>query len=732
MPEIAEIHRYAKLINDSCKGLVFNRVVNSNDAPSKYTSFLISSPCTISASARGKELCLSLFSVSTCTTNNFCWNHGLVGKWIFSKASDIPRYAHIQFHGDHDSVLSYVDTQKMGSWKPGGFSKNRGPDPITEHKEFCSKIIRSLSKSQFSHPICVVMLNQDYFNGIGNYLRAEILHRACVDPTVTACDLFRSCSSSIFNFDFDEITEDSDKGLIVLYLCKAVPEEVLEKGLNKYGNAKELEAFTEWLRIYGKGEAKVISGRAIHYAKTLPTKPDLPVRNQSKKSQKTPNLCGSDDGAKSDTHLFVGEGGGIGSLEEYKWSPFETTSGKEKGVTLLVGSLQPHVQPLEMEKHISKSSGSHPSPPTPSSLFPSQGELPPLNRDLEEILKNYSSSSPMVSLLLLVSYVYRNSYISLEEREKLKMHVISENDKIFEAQRSFVETHDLKNFVETCKRHCAEEDLCAIYQNWKRHREIIQIQGKQLKPSQPQQQQPPQRLQERQRQLLPPSLLPPSLQPRREQQPPQRLQERQRQLLPPSLLPPSLQPRREQQTPFFFPHNPFNNNISLAIAPPMGNKIIDSLQEPGWRKLLEPEFSKPYFRQILKFVENSRKTCTVYPKDEEVLNAFSFTPLDKVKVVILGQDPYFGPGQAHGLAFSVQKGTPVPPSLKRIYHVLERDISGFQAPNHGCLEEWARQGVLLLNATLYLFYFTTSSSQPPPPYRCYHSDHCLKLNAILV
>ena len=95
-----------------------------------------------------------------------------------------------------------------------------------------------------------------------------------------------------------------------------------------------------------------------------------------------------------------------------------------------------------------------------------------------------------------------------------------------------------------------------------------------------------------------------------------------------------------------------------------------------------------------------QKGFTVYPKGGDIFNAFNHTPFDKVKVVILGQDPYHGDGQAHGLSFSVKKGVNVPPSLKNMYKELETDIEGFVTPNHGELTQWADQGVLLLNATL--------------------------------
>jgi uracil-DNA glycosylase len=123
--------------------------------------------------------------------------------------------------------------------------------------------------------------------------------------------------------------------------------------------------------------------------------------------------------------------------------------------------------------------------------------------------------------------------------------------------------------------------------------------------------------------------------------------------------------------------------------------------EPGWQNALAQEFEKDYMKSLKAFLLKEKENgATVYPKNSDIFNAFNHTPLDQAKVVIIGQDPYHGPGQAHGLAFSVQKGVAVPPSLRNIYKELHSDISGFQIPVHGNLMQWADRGVLLLNATL--------------------------------
>ncbi|QIV96470.1 uracil-DNA glycosylase [Allofrancisella inopinata] len=120
-----------------------------------------------------------------------------------------------------------------------------------------------------------------------------------------------------------------------------------------------------------------------------------------------------------------------------------------------------------------------------------------------------------------------------------------------------------------------------------------------------------------------------------------------------------------------------------------------------WSNILSKEKQKLYFKQILEFLASEEnKGKVIFPAKENIFNAFKYTKLEDLKVVILGQDPYHNYNQAHGLAFSVQKGVDVPPSLRNMYKELARSISDFEIPNHGCLVDWAKQGVFLLNTTL--------------------------------
>jgi uracil-DNA glycosylase len=134
---------------------------------------------------------------------------------------------------------------------------------------------------------------------------------------------------------------------------------------------------------------------------------------------------------------------------------------------------------------------------------------------------------------------------------------------------------------------------------------------------------------------------------------------------------------------------------------------MNVLIEQSWKAAISKEFEQPYFIKIANFLKEEKKNGKIiYPNGNNIFRAFDLTPIQNTKVVILGQDPYHNPGQAHGLCFSVLPPTPPPPSLKNIFKELENDL-GIPIPNHGNLDYWAAQGVLLLNATL-----TVEANQP--------------------
>ena len=132
--------------------------------------------------------------------------------------------------------------------------------------------------------------------------------------------------------------------------------------------------------------------------------------------------------------------------------------------------------------------------------------------------------------------------------------------------------------------------------------------------------------------------------------------------------------------------------------------------EESWKAHLAPEFEKDYFVSLTNFVRQEYQTTTVYPPGKLIFNAFNLCPFDQVKVVIIGQDPYHGPGQAHGLCFSVNDGVPFPPSLQNIFKEIQSDL-GTPIPTTGNLTRWANQGVLMLNATLTVRAHQAASHQ---------------------
>lgn len=146
--------------------------------------------------------------------------------------------------------------------------------------------------------------------------------------------------------------------------------------------------------------------------------------------------------------------------------------------------------------------------------------------------------------------------------------------------------------------------------------------------------------------------------------------------------------------------------------PAAGNDVemAEVIVHPSWKEVLNSEFKKPYFENLKNFVKAEYASGTVYPPGKLIFNALDHTPFDRVKVVILGQDPYHGPGQANGLCFSVNPNTSIPPSLKNIFKEINNDI-GVPVPESGDLTRWADQGVLLLNATLTVRAHSPGSHQ---------------------
>ena len=142
----------------------------------------------------------------------------------------------------------------------------------------------------------------------------------------------------------------------------------------------------------------------------------------------------------------------------------------------------------------------------------------------------------------------------------------------------------------------------------------------------------------------------------------------------------------------------------------MGERKIMSMIQNDWLDAVKPEFSKPYYKELFEFVKDEYSKTVIYPPADDIFNAFHFTPLSSVKVLILGQDPYHNANQAHGLSFSVLPDQDIPPSLQNIYKEIHDDI-GCYIPNNGYLKKWADQGVLMLNTVLTVRAHQANSHQ---------------------
>jgi len=151
--------------------------------------------------------------------------------------------------------------------------------------------------------------------------------------------------------------------------------------------------------------------------------------------------------------------------------------------------------------------------------------------------------------------------------------------------------------------------------------------------------------------------------------------------------------------------------LDLSFLGSFGSELLGQLRSADWRLNLMPEFRKPYFHELMKFLDGEMKTQTIFPAREDIFNAYNLCALKDIKVLLLGQDPYHGLGQAHGLCFSVKESVQFPPSLRNIFAELKTDIPGFVVPAHGSLDGWTRQGVMLLNAVLTVRKASANSHQ---------------------
>lgn len=255
MPELAEIRIMSDYINEVCQEKDFTSISFSESAMDRGLSIIQPSDLQIfrlSAEAKGKELLLSVFQGEPFMKISF--SMGMSGHWRWVEPGEFPpKHTHLKFNTIAGSSLCLVDVRRFARWKVAqDWSQNRGPCPVNDYSLFLENIKANLTRSAFSKPICEVLLDQRYFNGIGNYLRAEILYRASQDP-------------------FEEARKALSKNPLITELCKRIPLEAYQLG---GGQLKDWESpfkiprfsFEQWLQCYGKSQKKIDgTGRAIWY-----------------------------------------------------------------------------------------------------------------------------------------------------------------------------------------------------------------------------------------------------------------------------------------------------------------------------------------------------------------------------------------------------------------------------------------------------------------------------------
>ena len=249
MPELAEVRLMTEFFNSTSKGLRFKSIYKSNESKVKTNLdlFQISNGgFIVIAYSRGKETIIVLEDFDTEEQMVLNVTYGMSGNWQYvSNSSKIPKHSHLIFEALNGSYICLVDVRRFAKWKWAvSWSDNRGPDPVTEFDLFVENLKNNSHKKVFDKPICELLMDQKYFNGIGNYLRAEILYRADINPWTPARDAIR-------------ITK-------LLELCKTVPLEAYKIGggsikdwKNPYGDQKI--TMDQWLKCYGR-EVSIIDG----------------------------------------------------------------------------------------------------------------------------------------------------------------------------------------------------------------------------------------------------------------------------------------------------------------------------------------------------------------------------------------------------------------------------------------------------------------------------------------
>ncbi|XP_028813952.1 endonuclease 8-like 1 isoform X2 [Denticeps clupeoides] len=285
MPEGPELHMASLFVNRMCAGVVFSGDVEKSEVSKNPNVPFRCDAYRITARSRGKEVCLTLTPIKgqikaaqTAEPMDVVFRFGMSGHFSFTSVTDLPKHAHLRFYTTDcpPRVLSFVDTRRFGRWHPSGsWQPDRGPCVILEYESFRGNVLSHLSDKAFDRPICEMLLNQKFFNGIGNYLRAEILYRAKIPPFVKARSVLESLETKYKEeVTGKEKTDHAGEGSRsersdFLRLCHTVPMEVVEMDRKGYEpqNA-DYSGFVTWLQCYnveGMNSLRDRNGRTVWF-----------------------------------------------------------------------------------------------------------------------------------------------------------------------------------------------------------------------------------------------------------------------------------------------------------------------------------------------------------------------------------------------------------------------------------------------------------------------------------
>ncbi|KAJ8248735.1 hypothetical protein GJAV_G00227170 [Gymnothorax javanicus] len=313
MPEGPELHLASLFVNRECKGVVFTGPVEKSEvSKSPEVPFACDAYC-ISATSRGKEVMLTLAPIKregsagrakagSVQPMNVVFRFGMSGYFRFTPEEELPKHAHLRFYTKEKPrrVLSFVDARRFGGWQPNGtWQPDRGPCIMFEYQSFRENILTNLSDRAFDRPICETLLNQKYFNGLGNYLRAEILFRLNIPPFVKARSVLEGLEANEL-FEQDKKSDCKDKKVVkseepdLLRMCHMVPLEVVQLGGKGYDPEKEdYSDFQAWLQCYYVDGMKSIRD---HNGRTMWFKGDPgPMAPRDSKSSKAKKRIKKED-----------------------------------------------------------------------------------------------------------------------------------------------------------------------------------------------------------------------------------------------------------------------------------------------------------------------------------------------------------------------------------------------------------------------------------------------------